>query len=146
LIQENGKFEKMNIKLIQAVDKNEFIQLYKEAGWWSADYENDTSFIENIVSDSFLFAGAFDKQGIMVGMGRVLSDGCSDAYIQDVVVLKSCRQQGIGGNIISFLLKELKVHNIDWIGLIGEPNTKSFYENLGFKELKNHIPMRFANE
>jgi aralkylamine N-acetyltransferase len=132
----------MNIRLIKKVHEDEFIQLYKDAGWWSVEYDQNTSFIETIVTDSFLFAGAFDVQGKMIGMGRVLSDGCSDAYIQDVVVLKSFRKQGIGGKIINFLIQELKKHNIDWVGLIGEPGTKLFYESLGFNELKEHIPMK----
>ena len=31
-------------------------------------------------------------------MGRAISDGCSDAYIQDVVVYSEFRGQGIGGS------------------------------------------------
>ena len=132
----------MKIALIKTVNKEEFIQLYKEAGWWSPEYNSDTSFVEKIITNSFLFAGAFDKKGKMVGMGRALSDGCSDAYIQDIVVLKLYRKQGIGGNIIRFLVRELKKHHVDWIGLIGEPGTESFYEKLKFTKLKDHIPMK----
>lgn len=133
----------MKIQLIKTVNKDDIIQLYKDAGWWEDGYEKDISFISKIVSDSFLFAGAFDDTDRMIGMGRVLSDGCSDAYIQDVTVLKSYRKQGIGGKIIKFLVIELQKSDIDWIGLVGEPGTKSFYEKLGFRELKNHVPMKW---
>lgn len=131
----------MKIELVKKVNHNEVIRLYKDAGWWSEDY-TDTSFINHIVADSFLFAGVFDDNGQLVGMGRVLSDGYSDAYIQDVVVLSSYRGLGMGKAIINFLVKELKRFNIDWVGLIAEPGTQEFYESLGFKEMKDHIPMK----
>ena len=132
----------MKIKLIKSAKRDEIIQLYKEAGWWLPEYEKDNSFVDKIAPGSFLFAGAFDEAGKMVGMGRTLSDGFSDAYIQDVTVLKAHRKQGIGGEIIRFLIMEMLRHGIDWIGLIGEPGTKEFYEKLGFRELKGDIPMQ----
>ncbi len=129
-------------KLITTIDKDDFIALYKDAGWWCSKYEEDLSFIDNILADSFSVAAVFDSDGRVLGMGRVLSDGCSDAYIQDVVVLSEYRKQGIGRAIIAFLIEELKKHGIDWIGLIGEPGTETFYSRLGFKTMKNYIPMK----
>jgi len=134
----------MEIKLIKTVKHEEFIQLYKDAGWWYPEYDKNTSFIADILANSFLFAGAFDSQEKLLGMGRVISDTCSDAYIQDIVVLKSHRKHGIGKKIVQYLLKELQKHNIDWIALIAEPGSHKFYENLGFATMKNHIPMKFT--
>jgi len=132
----------MKIKLVQNVNREEFKALYRDAGWWFDEYDGDTSFIEGIVGGSFLFAAAFSPDGKMIGMGRVLSDGCSDAYIQDVVVLKDFRGKGTGGQIITFLISELKERGIDWIGLIGEPGTENFYTRIGFRKLEKHIPMK----
>lgn len=135
----------MKIELIKKVNRNEVIRLYKDAGWWEPEYDENLAFIEHIAVDSFLFAGVFDNNNQLVGMGRVLSDGYSDAYIQDVVVLSSYRKQGLGREIIRFLISELKKHGIDWIGLIAEPGTSDFYENLGFKVMKDHVPMKLDN-
>jgi spermidine synthase len=135
----------MEIKLIKAIDHNDFIALYKDAGWWKCEYNKDLSFIDQVVNGSFLFAAAFDDNGQMVGMGRVLSDGCSDAYIQDVVVLKKHRRTGIGKLIITFLINELKGCGVDWIGLIGEPGTEKFYSGLGFKTMPEYLPMKFSD-
>lgn len=134
----------MKITKINSIDEVTFIRLYKDAGWWKDSYNANISFIDKIVKNSFAFVAAFDDNNQIVGIGRALSDGCSDAYIQDVVVLKSSRGKGIGKAIIKFLIKELKSHNIDWIGLIGEPNTETFYEQLGFKSLKDHTPMTLS--
>ena len=72
-------------------------------------------------------------------MGRVLSDGVSDAYIQDVVVHPDFRGQGIGGEIVRFLVRELEKNGIDWIALVGEPGTEKFYARLGFEEKKGFL-------
>jgi spermidine synthase len=133
----------IEIKFVETVNEQEFIALYKDAGWWLEEYNENTSFIANLVTDSHLFAAAFKNDGTMIGMGRVISDGCSDAYIQDVVVLREFRSKGIGGKIISTITSKLTEEGIDWIGLIGEPGTESFYEKLGFNTLKNHIPMKY---
>ncbi|MCK5845698.1 MAG: GNAT family N-acetyltransferase, partial [Victivallales bacterium] len=115
---------------------------YKDAGWWEGKYDSDASFIQKLVAGSHLFAAALDVNGRMIGMGRTISDGCSDAYIQDVVVLSEFRGRGIGGKIIRTLLTELRNRGVDWIGLIGEPGTKLFYEKQGFTVMKCHIPMK----
>ena len=133
----------IEIKFVDTVDEGEFIALYKDAGWWEEEYDSDTSFIEKLVRNSHVFAAAIDAKGSMVGMGRAISDGCSDAYIQDVVVLREFRGNGIGGEIISSITSKLTAQGIDWIGLIGEPGTESFYEKLGFNTLKKHIPMKY---
>ena len=132
---------KIEFKILNSVpDRDLIVKLYQDAGWWDDSYEK--SFIDKIVSDSFLFAGAFNEQNKLIGMARALADGISDAYIQDVTVLKNYRNQGIGGNLIKFLVKELKKHEIDWIGLIGEPGTEKFYQRLGFEKMNNYIPMK----
>jgi aralkylamine N-acetyltransferase len=38
----------------------------------------------------------------MIGMGRALSDLTSDAYIQDVTVLKAFRGKGIGKKLFKY--------------------------------------------
>ena len=133
----------IDVRFVEEVPEADFIALYKDAGWWADEYDADTSFIRKIVSGSTLFAAVFDDRGAMIGMGRAVSDGCSDAYIQDVVVRRDLRGRGIGGAIIAALTQALTERGIDWIGLIGEPGTESFYSRLGFKRLEKHIPMKF---
>jgi spermidine synthase len=133
----------ISIRIIKAADASAIVELYKDAGWWRQRYSTD--FIPELVSNSFCFAGAYDGER-MVGMGRAVSEGVSDAYIQDVVVLKAYRKQGIGGKIIQALIDYLSAHDVDWIGLIGEPGTKSFYEELGFQEMRDYIPMVYCGK
>jgi len=132
--------EKIVIKIIKKVNKQDFILLNKEAGWWKKEYEKDLSFIEGMVKNAFCFVGVFHGKK-MIGMGRSISDKVSDAYIQDVTVLKKYRGKGIGKKIIKTILQFLRSHKIGWVGLIAEPGSGSFYKDFGFKLMKNYKPM-----
>ncbi|MFZ2656350.1 MAG: GNAT family N-acetyltransferase [Victivallales bacterium] len=134
----------IEVRLLRRAKRGDMIRLYKDAGWWEPEYSRNSSFLDNIVKDSYCFAAAFHKKE-MVGMGRALSDGCSDAYIQDVVVLKKFRGNGIGAEIIKAIISHLHSNKIDWIGLIAQPGTESFYKELGFRRMKKHIPMKLAD-
>ena len=131
------------IRIVKIVPPADFTALYRDAGWWEEDYSPE--FIAPLVAGSTAVAAAFTPEGRMIGMGRALSDGSSDAYIQDVVVLHEFRRQGIGADIIRTLIGELRRRGVDWIGLIGQPGTRSFYEHLGFAEMKDHLPMRLKD-
>ena len=130
------------IKTTRSANRKDLIDLYKDAGWWQPSYDKNNDFLDLIVSESSIFAGAFIGDQL-IGMGRVLSDMCSDAYIQDVVVLKRYRRQGIAGKIIKLLVQTLEKEGVDWIGLIAQPGTDHFYQGTGFEILKDHIPMKY---
>lgn len=135
------KPSKIVIKIVKKVSLKDMVSLYKDAGWWDPLNDN-TDKLKGIIKGSAFFAAAFRKKE-MVGMGRVLSDFVSDAYIQDLVVKKKFRGKGIGKRILLKLVKELKKRNINWIGVIAEPKTSKFYKKLGFKKLKNHLPLKY---
>jgi len=125
--------------------EDEIILLYKDAGWWKDTY--DKAGIPHLIAGSFAFAVAVDKKtGKSIGMGRVLSDGVSDAYIQDLVVLTSYRGQNLGKKIAQILIDFCISKGIQWIGLVAEPGSSLFYTTLGFKPMKNHIPMLYTME
>ena len=84
---------------------------------------------------STFFVAVDNKTSRAVGMGRAISDGISDAYIQDVVVLKEYRGMGIGKEIVQNLLNYCLEKNLVWIGLVAEPGTRAFYSPLGFQKL-----------
>lgn len=131
----------LDIRLVRSAPVEDMIALYKDAGWWETAYDDSHEFLLKIPKESALFAGAF-WDGKMIGMGRALSDLCSDAFIQDIAVLKSHRKKGIGRQIVLYLARELKKRGVDWIGLVAEPGTQAFYQRMGFTPLENHTPMK----
>ena len=74
-------------------------------------------------------------------MGRVISDGSSDGYVQDLVVRSDYRGTGLGRRILKTLVAESRKRGLSWIGLIAEPGTSKFYEKEGFSIMDDHIPM-----
>lgn len=125
---------------IRQFDAEPLIALYQEAGWWTESPKARAD-IPALIRGSFCFIAAMDGAQL-IGMGRVISDGVSDAYIHDVFVTDSHRQRGIGREIVrqltAFCLKE----GLEWVGLSAEPGTVSFYEALGFDRLENYQTMR----
>lgn len=115
--------------------------LYKDAEWWEDSWDNEKEWLNQIVKNSFVFIALYLEKEI-IGMGRAISDGISDAYIQDIIVKENFKRKGFGKIILKEIIKRLKNNKIDWIGLIAKPNTKSFYEKCDFKEMDNFTPMK----
>jgi ribosomal protein S18 acetylase RimI-like enzyme len=139
------KQENIEIKFVDLWPDDEIVELYKAGGWWKDYY--DKSGIKHLIKNSFAFAVVINKNnGKAIGMGRLLSDGVSDAYIQDLVILPEYRDQGIGRQLVEKLIDHCLSNNIHWIGLIAEPNQDDFYKPLGFKPMKNYIPMKYEQE
>jgi GNAT superfamily N-acetyltransferase len=133
------------IQLVHAWNADEIADLYRAGGWWKEKY--DQKELPRLISGSFLFAVAVDtKNGHAVGMGRVISDGVSDGYVQDLVVLPEFRKTGIGARILSLLVKKCVESGISWIGLIAEPGTENFYLPFGFHPMEGHIPLIFRGD
>ncbi len=128
------------IEFVSCWKEEDIVELYRAGGWWS-DYM-DPSRINDLIQGSFLFAVAFDRgSSKAVGMGRVISDGVSDGYIQDLVVLPDWQSHGVGRMILDKLLEECRSRGIAWVGLIAEPGKEDFYDSFGFRKMPGHVPM-----
>ena len=114
-------------------------QIYRQEGWWHLDAD-DPDLVRGIIRGSHCFVLAVEED-LVVGMGRAISDGVSDAYIQDVAVLESHKGQGIGSQIVAQLTARLLADGLNWIGLIAERGGYGFYERLGFETMPNATPM-----
>lgn len=132
----------ITFQIVTSAPSDAIISLYQDAGWWKESQEA-RDLIPNLIAGSFCFMIAALPSGEIIGMGRVLSDGVSDAYIQDVVVRKAFQGQGIGGELVKRLTQYCRDRRLEWIGLVAEPNKSDFYSRLGFKELKQYVPMRY---
>ncbi len=147
-VRQNGythsKSRNAEIRFVTAWPEEEIVALYKAGGWWKDSY--DPSGIKQLIEGSFAFAVVVSSSGNAIGMGRILSDGVSDAYIQDVVVLPEYRGKGIGRKLIKTLLEYCLSKGILWIGVIAEPRQDDFYLSLGFKPMKECTPMTYQIE
>ncbi len=113
--------------------------LYRDAGWIGE--EDSTDFIPEVLKNSFCVVGAFHR-GRMIGMMRALSDGVSDAYLLDMVVLTEFRGHGIAAQILDCIVTHLKGLGIDWIVCISVPGVEKIYLRRG-ETMEKHTPIRF---
>lgn len=130
----------LEYRMVDAWPTDAVVALYQSAGWWRESPAARAG-VGPMISGTFAFLVVTEGDQT-IGMGRAIADGASDAYIQDVVVLPEHRGRGIGAEIVTRLARHCVDRGLVWIGLIAEPGTTAFYERLGFRVLRDYVPMR----
>ncbi len=120
------------------------LDLYRLQGWWGPPTDHDPQAAEAIIRGSHCFVVAF-HEGSIIGMGRAISDGASDAYIQDLVVRFPFRGKGIGTRMVNEIIGRLRHDGLGWIGLVAEAGTWDFYRRAGFAEMPGSVLMLKKN-
>lgn len=136
--------EEITLSIVRSWNRTEILDLYRTGGWWEMGWSTDR--IAQIIEGSSIFLIAHDTQNRAVGMGRIISDGVADGYIQDVVVFPEFRGRGIGERIAKTLKRLGSAQGLTWIGLVSAPGKESIYRRAGFSEMKNYTPMLFEHE
>jgi len=69
----------------------------------------------------------------LIGYAAVVSNGVTDAYIQDVMVHPAYQHQGIGRQLMRRTLERLRTEGIYMVSVIyGEAKLQDYYEDFGF--------------
>ena len=135
----------VEVRVVRDYPAEPIVRLYEAGGWWREQY--DPSHISPMIAGSHAVAVAVDSAtGATVGMGRLISDGASDAYVQDVIVDPAYRGRGIGRRIVAALLERCRADGILWVGVVAEPGSVAFWEQAGFGVLGGHVAMRLGGE
>jgi ribosomal protein S18 acetylase RimI-like enzyme len=103
--------------------------LYEDANWSS--YTNDMPRLMEAIKNSLFIISAWDKNKL-VGFVRVIGDGITIIYIQDIIVLKSYKRNGIGTYLIREVCNEYKSVRQKVLLTDDTYETRGFYESLGF--------------
>ena len=75
---------------------------------------------------------AFDGSRL-VGYTAVVSNGVTDAYIQDVMVRPEYQRQGVGTQLMQRVLARLEEEQLYMVSVIyGDESLRPFYEKFGF--------------
>ena len=134
------KLEDFEFRMERSLNLDEVAALYLEAGWITEPV--DKAALGAMLNGSYEVSAAF-LNGRLVGMIRAVSDGVSDAYMLDLVVLKEHRKHGIGREILERLAAYLKEKGCDWVLCVGAPGTEAFYARTSGKKMDSFTPMRF---
>lgn len=105
------------------------VKLYKDASW--TNYLKNIEALTQGIKNSLEILVAL-RHGEIVGLIRVVGDGFTIIYIQDIIVLKEYQNQGIGRELVDEILK--KYETVRQIVLLTDRKEalKRFYGRLGF--------------
>lgn len=122
-------------------DIKEIGVLYKEAGWVS--YITDMENLNNAYKNSLKIISAWVGEKL-IGVIRVVGDGYTIIYIQDIIVLKEYQRQGVGTKLINEILEEYKNIRQKVLMSDNEPSTLAFYNKLGFVNTEKYNGIAFV--
>lgn len=94
---------------------------------------------------SYCHIAAFDNNRV-IGYVDCVSNGLTDAYIQDLMVHPEHHHRGIGTELMNQMIAYLKDKNIYMISVVyGEEELRPFYEQFGFitmlsGQMETHLP------
>ncbi len=108
---------------------DDYNRLRRDAGW----PEMDPVVSARSLTHSCFAVCAYDGSEL-IGMGRVVGDFGLCFYIQDVIVLRTHQEKGIGDAIMRRIMKFISVHAVQdtYVGLMSSVGREPFYHRYGF--------------
>lgn len=117
------------IKEYMEYNEEEILSLYNSVGW--VNYTNNLEMLRGAYENSLKIMGAYENEKLL-GIIRVVGDGHSVVFIQDLLVYPEYQRYGIGTALLKHILQEYK--NVYQKHLLTENSEKTigFYKSLGF--------------
>ena len=121
----------MEIKEYTFFNKEEILRLYTAVGWTA--YTKNFSVLEQGFKNSLLVLAAYEKDELL-GIIRVVGDGFTIVFIQDILVFPDKQRMGVGTALLKAVLN--RYSGVRQIELVTDktPQTLAFYKSLGFSE------------
>ena len=125
----------ITIKKQEFVKLEDVLHLYQAVGW--TNYTDQSEMLEQALSHSLAIYVALDGDTV-VGLIRLVGDGFSSVFVQDLIVLPSYQRQGIGSLLMKEALKDYK--DAYQVQLVTEETerTLGFYRSMGFETLSTY--------
>lgn len=97
----------INFSTIKDIDIKQLENLYNDVGWVA--YTQDLKVLKQAVLQSLDVIAAWDNDKL-VGLIRVVGDGLTIMYIQDILILNAYQNKGIGSELLQQML--IKYNNV----------------------------------
>ena len=125
----------ITIKKQEIVKLEDVLHLYQAVGW--TNYTHQPEMLEQALSHSLVIYVALDGDAV-VGLIRLVGDGFSSVFVQDLIVLPSYQRQGIGRSLMKQALGDFK--GAYQVQLVTEQTEKNvgFYRSIGFETLSTY--------
>ena len=128
------RFAMIKITKETSVSLDDVLHLYQAVGW--TNYTNQPQMLAQALTHSLAIYLARDGEKI-VGLVRLIGDGFSSVFVQDLIVLPTYQRQGIGSTLMKQALSDYK--DAYQVQLATEQTEKNlgFYRSLGFETLSS---------
>ena len=125
----------ITIKKQEIVKLEDVLHLYQAVGW--TNYTHQPEMLEQALSHSLVIYVALDGDAV-VGLIRLVGDGFSSVFVQDLIVLPSYQRQGIGSSLMKEALEDYK--DAYQVQLVTDQTerTLEFYRSMGFETLSTY--------
>ena len=134
----------ITIRKQEIVKLEDVLHLYQAVGW--TNYTNQPQMLEQALPHSLAVYLAFDGEKI-IGLIRLVGDGFSSVFVQDLIVLPTYQRQGIGSALMKEALEDYK--DAYQVQLVTDQTERTlrFYRSMGFEILStyNCIGMTWMN-
>ena len=122
----------MEIREYGNYKEEEIRQLYTEVGWTA--YTESMPALEQGFKNSLLVLAAYENDELL-GIIRVVGDGFTIVFIQDILVFPRHQRKGVGTALLKAVLDRYPdVRQIE-LTTDNTPKTVAFYKSLGFSAL-----------
>lgn len=112
------------------IDIESLSNLYSDAGW--SAYTNNMEELRSALINS-LYVLAAKEGNKLVGLVRVIGDGLTITYVQDLLVLKAYKRRKIGTTLMTMVLEKFKSSRRIVLLTDDTAETRCFYEAIGFE-------------
>ena len=122
----------MEIKEYRSYKEAEIRRLYTEVGWTA--YTENMSVLEQGYKNSLLVLAAYENDELL-GIIRIVGDGFTIIFVQDILVFPREQRNGVGTALMKAVLDTYPdVRQIE-LATDNTSKTVAFYKSLGFTEL-----------
>lgn len=123
----------MEIKNYSAYNEKEILKLYSSVGWTA--YTDEPQTLKQGFQNSLLVLAAYEGEELL-GIIRVVGDGVTVVFIQDLLVFPEKQRNGVGTALVKAVLERYPVVRQIELTTDQTPETAAFYESLGFSEFE----------
>lgn len=127
--------EALTVESSPVLGMSEVAALYQEVGWTT--YADDVATLEAALAGSSRVVAA-RRDGRLVGLARVISDGATICYLQDVLVHPDAQRAGVGRALVLAAVEPYASVRQKVLLTDNEPGQRAFYESLGYQETRDH--------
>lgn len=125
------------------IDKSDLEKLYSSVGW--AAYTKNLEVLEQAINHSLQVISAWNEDEL-VGLIRVIGDGFTIIYVQDILVHPDYQDKKIGTELMTKILDNYPEVRQKVLLTEDAPDVRHFYEKFGFTSCDQGRAVAFYRE